>query len=120
MGTAESGIRLEIIHVVSRRPKGLSWQPACQIETFSAFQVSFGPTEIAWVGTLVTTPPPEVRAFAMIVIGWRSTTRVLSWRYSAGEGGESLYFPVRLGGSLKAQCLTSPCPPCITTQRTPS
>ena len=32
-------------------PKGLSWQPACQIETFSAFQVSTGPTVAAWVGT---------------------------------------------------------------------
>ena len=82
-------MRLEIINVVSRWPNGLSWLPACQIETFSAFQVSTGPTLIACVGTLVTTPPPEVRAFWMIVIGCNSTSRVPSLRYSAGDGGWS-------------------------------
>ena len=98
-------------------PNGLSWLPACQIETFSAFQVSTGPTLSAWLGTFGTTPPPEVRAFWIIVIGCRSTTRVASLRYSAGEGGASRYAPSRRGGSLNAQCLTSPWPPCITTQR---
>ena len=33
------------------------------METFSAFQVSFGPTETAAEGTFWTVPPPEVRAF---------------------------------------------------------
>ena len=40
-------------------------------------------------------PPPLVRAFCAIVIGCRSTTRVASLRYSAGEGGASLYRPLR-------------------------
>ena len=39
---------------------------------------------------------------------------------SAGEGGALSYGGTRRGGSLKAQCFTSPCPPCITTHRTPS
>ena len=30
--------------------------PACQIETFSAFQVSTGPTVAAWVGTMRNLP----------------------------------------------------------------
>ena len=64
--------------------------PACQIETFSAFQVSTGPTVAACVGTSDTWPPPEVRAFWMTVIGCRSVTRVVSLRYSAGGGGASL------------------------------
>ena len=42
-------MRLEIMKAVRRWPKGLSWLPACQIETFSAFQVSTGPTVIARV-----------------------------------------------------------------------
>src|SRR2546428_2523668 len=104
---------------VNRCPKGLSCMPACQIETFSACQVSTGPTEIACVGTSEIFPPPDVRAFCAMVSGCKSTTRVVSLRHSAGEGGLSLYFPFRRGGSLKAQCFTSPCPPCITTQRTP-
>ena len=87
MGTAESGMRLEIIRDVRRMPNGLSWQPACQMETFSAFQVSNGPTVAACVGTSEMLPPPEVRAFCMTVIGWRSTMRVFSFRYSAGDGG---------------------------------
>ena len=37
----------EIISVVSRWPNGLSCLPACQMETFSAFHVSTGPTVIA-------------------------------------------------------------------------
>ena len=82
-------------------------------------QVSTGPTEIAWVGTSEIFPPPDVRAFCAMVSGCKSTTRVVSLRYSAGEGGWSLNLPARRGGSLKAQCLTSPCPPCITAQRTP-
>src|SRR5262245_17421753 len=119
MGTDESGTLFEIIKVVNRCPKGLSCVPACQIETFSAFHVSTGPTEIACVGTSATFPPPEVRAFCAIVSGWRSTTRVASLRYSAGGGGSSFHLPARRGGSLKAQCFTSPWPPCITAQRTP-
>src|SRR5947208_2005466 len=88
------------------------------MEIFSACHVSTGPTEIALVGTSEMLPPPEVRAFWAIVSGCRSTTRVVNLRYSAGEGGAFLYFPFRLGGSLKAQCFTSPWPPCITAQRT--
>ncbi len=34
------------------------------------------------------------------------------------RGGSWRYLPLRRGGSLKAQCFTSPCPPCITTHRT--
>ena len=49
LGTAESGIFLEIINVVKRMPKALSWQPACQIR-LSAFQVS-ADTVAARVGT---------------------------------------------------------------------
>src|SRR5438270_3805425 len=120
MGTAASGTFFAIINVVSRCPNGLSWLPACQIETFSACQVSIGPTEIAFVGTSEIFPPPEVRAFWAMVKGCKSTTRVVSLRYSAGEGGLSLYLPLRPGGSLKAQCFTSPCPPCMVAQRTPS
>src|SRR3954468_24490824 len=93
--------------------------PACQMEILSARQVSTGPTEIACVGTREMFPPPEVRAFWAIVKGCRSTTRVGSLRYSAGEGGSFLYLPLRRGGSLKAQCFTSPCPPCMTAQRAP-
>src|SRR5947209_7940938 len=109
MGTAASGILCEIIRVVSRCPNGLSCLPACQMETFSAFHVSTGPTEIALVGTREMLPPPEVRAFWAMVKGCKSTTRVVKRRYSSGEGGWSLYLPCRRGGSLKAQCLTSPC-----------
>ncbi len=69
MGTEESGSLLEIIKVVSRSPKGLSCHPGCQMETFSAFHVSTGPTDSAWEGTPETAPPPDVRAFWMIVIG---------------------------------------------------
>ena len=65
-----------IINVVSRWPNGLSCVPACQMETFSAFHVSTGPTVIACVGTSAILPPPDVRAFCAIVIGCRSTTRV--------------------------------------------
>src|SRR2546430_3088661 len=89
------------------------------METFSACHVSTGPTDMALVGTSEMLPPPDVRAFWAMVSGCRSTTRVVSFRHSAGEGGLSLYFPVRLGGSLKAQCFTSPCPPCMTAHRTP-
>src|ERR1051325_436512 len=90
------------------------------METFSAFHVSAGPTEMACVGTSEMFPPPDVRAFCATVSGCKSTTRVVSLRCSAGEGGLSLYLPARLGGSLKAQCFTSPWPPCITAQRTPA
>src|SRR6266705_1839230 len=90
------------------------------METFSACHVSTGPTEIAWVGTSEMLPPPDVRAFCATVSGCKSTTRVASLRYSAGDGGESLYLPVRFGGSLNAQCFTSPWPPCTTAQRTPA
>ena len=38
----------------------------------------------------------------------------------AGVGGRFRYFPFRRTGSLKAQCLTSPWPPCMTTHRTSS
>src|SRR4051812_35318976 len=69
---------------------------------------------------MVILPPPEVLAFCAIVIGCRSTTRVVSCLYSSGVGGSSLNLPSRFGGSLNAQCLISPCPPCITAQRTPS
>jgi hypothetical protein len=118
IGTDESGMRLEIMNAVRRIPKALSCQPGCQMDTFSAFQVSTGPTLMASVGTNEMLPPPLVRAFCAMVSGCRSTTRVASLRYSAGVGGWSLNFPVRRGGSLKAQCFTSPCPPCITTHRT--
>src|SRR3954467_3334859 len=90
------------------------------MDTFSAFQVSKGPTDIACVGTIVIFPPPDVLAFCAIVIGCKSTTRVVNFLYSTGEGGSSLYLPSRFGGSLKAQCLISPWPPCITAQRAPS
>ena len=59
----------EIISAVSRWPNGLSCVPACQIDTFSAFQVSTGPTVIAFVGTRGMLPPPLVRAFCAIVSG---------------------------------------------------
>src|ERR671920_331264 len=88
------------------------------METRSAFQVSSGPTVAACVGTAATYPPPLVRAFWMTVIGCRSVTRVLSLRYSLGGGGSCFHLPARFGGSLNAQCFTSPCPPCMTTQRT--
>ena len=87
MGTDVSMIFFEIIKAVSRWPKGLSCVPACQMETFSAFHVSAGPTEIALRGTPATFPPPEVRAFWTSVSGCRSTTRVVSCRYSSGVGG---------------------------------
>ena len=51
MGTALSTILFAIMNAVSRWPKGLSWLPACQIETRSAIQVSAGPTVMALVGT---------------------------------------------------------------------
>ena len=54
-----------------------------------------------------------------MVSGCKSTTRVASLRYSAAVGGEFLNFPRRGNGSLNAQCFASPCPPCITAQRTP-
>src|SRR5438067_13191241 len=98
MGTALSARRWEIINVVSRWPNGLSWQPACQMETFSAFHVSPGPTVIACVGTIEMLPPPLVRAFCAMVSGWSSTTRVVSFRYSVGVGGALLYFPRRGSG----------------------
>src|SRR5678816_449061 len=88
------------------------------METFSACHVSTGPTEIACVGTSEMLPPPEVRAFWATVRGCKSTTRVVSLRYSAGDGGAFLYLPARFGGSLNAQCFTSPWPPCIVTHRT--
>ena len=50
MGTAVSGILFAIIQAVSRWPKGLSWLPACQMDTFSgmmAFQVADGPATAA-------------------------------------------------------------------------
>ena len=50
MGTEASGTRLEIMSAVRRMPKGLSCAPACQIDTRPDFQVSAGPTEIAWEG----------------------------------------------------------------------
>src|SRR6188474_2172253 len=90
------------------------------METFSAFHVSTGPTEIACVGTSEILPPPEVRAFCATVSGCKSTTRVVSLRYSAGDGGAFLYLPARFGGSLNAQCFTSPWPPCITAQWIPA
>ena len=98
-------------------PKGLSWWPGCQMETVSAFHVSYGPTDIACDGTDCTTPPPEVRAFWIRVMGWSSTIRVRSWRWTSGGGGASRYAPSRRGGSLKAQCFVSPWPPCMITQR---
>ena len=69
MGTALSGSRLAIISVVSRWPNGLSCVPACQIETFSAYHVSTGPTVIAFDGTMEMFPPPDVRAFWASVTG---------------------------------------------------
>ena len=69
---------------------------------------------MALVGTIEMFPPPLVRAFWAMVSGCKSTTRVGSLRYSSGVGGRVLYFPRRGRGSLKAQCFTSPCPPCIT------
>src|SRR5207249_5554261 len=95
IGTHASTIRCEIINVVSRWPKGLSCLPACQMETFSAFHVSTGPTLIAFVGTRAMLPPPEVRAFCAMVKGCSSTTRVASLRYSSGDGGRFLYLPLR-------------------------
>src|SRR5882762_143686 len=120
MGTHEVASPFEMRYAVSRWPNGLSCVPACQMETFSAFHVSTGPTVIALVGTMAMLPPPLVRAFCAMVSGCRSTTRVASLRYSAGEGGAALYLPLRGSGSLNAQCFTSPCPPCITAQRAPA
>src|SRR4051812_469746 len=88
------------------------------METRSAFHVSTGPTVAAYCGTAATYPPPLVRAFWITVIGCSSVTRVVSLRYTSVGGGASLYRPLRRGGSLKAQCFTSPCPPCIVTHRT--
>src|SRR6185503_730582 len=87
MGTAVSGTRFEIISVVRRWPNGLSCLPACQMDTLSAFHVSTGPTLMARVGTSEMFPPPDVRAFCAMVNGCKSTTRVASLRYSAGDGG---------------------------------
>src|SRR6476619_1386597 len=120
MGTLLSGSFFETIHAVRRMPNGLSCIPACQMLTRSAFQVSTGPTLHACVGTPATYPPPLVRAFWITVIGCRSTTRVLSLRYSLGGGGSFFHLPLRRGGSLNAQCFTSPCPPCMITHRTSS
>src|ERR1700761_303816 len=120
MGTQDVASFLEMRYAVSRWPKGLSCVPACQMETFSAFHVSTGPTVIACVGTMAMFPPPLVRAFCAMVSGCRSTTRVASRRYSIGHGGAALYLPLRGSGSLKAQCFTSPCPPCITAHRAPA
>ena len=68
MGTAASGSPFEIMNEVRRMPKALSWQPACQMDTFSDFQVSTGPTVAACVGTMAMLPPPEVRAFCITVM----------------------------------------------------
>src|SRR4029450_3093824 len=95
------------MNAVNRWPKGLSCCPACQIETFSAFHVSTGPTVIACVGTSEILPPPLVRAFCAMVSGWSSTTRVVSLRYSAGVGGAVLYLPRRGGGGVVDTCCAS-------------
>ena len=84
--------------LLRRCPNGLSCRPACQMETFSAFHVSTGPTLMAFVGTSAMLPPPEVRAFWATVNGCKSTTRVASFRYSAADGGWFLYFPARGSG----------------------
>jgi hypothetical protein len=68
-------------------PKGLSWCRPARSRPFRPSRSRRGPTVAAWVGTSATLPPPEVRAFWMMVIGCRSTTRVPSLRYSSGEGG---------------------------------
>src|SRR4051794_2067929 len=108
MGTLLSGRFLLIIHAVRRMPKGLSCMPACQMLTRSAFHVSTGPTLHACIGTAATYPPPLVRAFWITVIGCRSTIRVFDLRYSLGGGGLFFHLPARFGGSLNAQCFTSP------------
>jgi len=83
-----SGIRLEIIKAVRRMPKGLSWNPACQMLTRSAFHVSTGPTLHAWIGTPATSPP---RSCGVLDHRHRVQIRlrVLSLRYSSGVGGLS-------------------------------
>ena len=53
-------------NAVRRWPKGLSCVPACQMETFSAFHVSTGPTVIAIVGTLVN---HEIVDYRFILVG---------------------------------------------------
>ena len=63
---------------------------------------------------------PVRKSGCAIVSGCRSTTRVVSFRYSSGDGGLFLNLPLRRGGSLKAQCFTSPWPPCMTAQCTPA
>ena len=90
-----STICLEIIRADNLIPKGLSWWPGCQIETVSAFHVSSGPTVTASWGTFWTTPPPEVRAFWIKVIGCSSTiltmplgTQVLLLEFGANSMGE--------------------------------
>ena len=39
---------------------------------------------------------------------------------SPGPAGSALHSAMQWGGSLKAQCFTSPCPPCIIAQRAES
>ena len=70
--------------------------PGCQIETFSACQVCTGPTVMACVGTSGMLPPPEVRAFWMMVRGCNSTTRVPSRRYCSGDRRLILIFARRV------------------------
>ena len=64
------------------------------METFSAFQVSTGPTVMALVGTSGMLPPPDVRAFCAMVIGMQIDDAGVSLRYSAGDGGRVFVFAV--------------------------
>jgi len=54
---------LEIIKRGESHAERIVVATACQIETFSASQVSLGPTEIACSGYVGHHPPPEVRRF---------------------------------------------------------
>ena len=58
-----------------------TWMPYRDLFCFPCLN---RPTERAWTGTVETAPPPEVRAFCMIVKGCKSTILVASFRYSSG------------------------------------
>ena len=63
-------MRFEIISAVSRMPNGLSWLPACQMETRSAFHVSNGPTVAAWVGTTLLIDDVPAGAMLAGTLAW--------------------------------------------------
>ena len=110
-------MRCEIIKVVSRWPNGLSCVPACQIETFSARHVSSGPTLIAFVGTSAMFPTGAARVLRdrerMQIHNPRQQLPVLR-----GTRRLVLVFPIAPQRIIERPMFPSPCPPCITAQRT--